>query len=326
MTINQIRKPNSYMLIQAAKELGIAIKLKDEEKLSLKLSYQGKTHTVTKKSLGINTTEAIRLSHDKYQTTSLLKKNGMKIPQEVLIHTQADLDVTIIPPFPVVVKPLSGQKGADVFMGIKDQEQLKTLVKNLVEEYDGILIQELIQGINYRFTLLGDKIVGISQRLPQEITGDGVRTVKQLIQDHNQKTQHTNKSRDLHMQNPIKLKDTTVWHIKNQGYELSQVLPKGEQMTPTPVANFQTGGWVKTISISEIHQSILKQILKVHKLVGLTISGIDVIIGDHTKPAQDNVTYIEINSDPSLRLHDRPNQGSSQKTNQALLKYIFDLT
>lgn len=325
MTADDITKPNSYMLIQAAKKLGIGVQLIDKEKFKLELSYQGKTHFVTRYSFGINSTESINFTHDKYQTTQLLNQHGIHAPQEILIHSPEDLDPTKLPSFPLVIKPRDGQKGAGVYVGIKNLDSLRQLTQLLFQTHQSLIIQNQALGTDYRFTVLQERIIGISARHPQAIKGDGYRIIQDLITHHNHTIRYLNKTRDYHLQNGIRQNDALLWHIQNQGKSPDTVLENDAVFIPLPIANFQTGGWVETLDLSYFHQRILDQIIKITQLTGLTIAGIDVIISNPQNPPEKNLTFIEINSDPSLRLHDRPNKGENQHTYTQLLKHIFDI-
>lgn len=325
MSPDQINKPNSYMLIQAAKKLGIKVDLVDRENLRLKLSYGGKSHELTKKSLGINNSSSLALTRNKHKTSEILRNHHIQVPEEIVISSIQELNVSSLPPFPLVVKPLDGQKGAGVYIGIASFDQLAKLCDILCNQGQAVLIQSQAFGADYRVTILDAKIIGLSKRHPQVIVGDGENTIKQLIENQNYTIRLLNKTRDYHLQNSIAISDTLLWHLENQGKSLNSILNRDEIITPLPIANFQTGGWVETIDPQLLHPQTHAQLLEIASILKLKISGLDVLIKDIASPPQQNLTFIEINSDPSLRIHDRPNKGQSQNTNETLLRYIFSI-
>ena len=54
-------------------------------------------------------------------------------------------------------------------------------------EHDtSILIEEFISGKEFRFFVIGDEVVGILHRVPANVTGDGTKTVSELVELKNQ--------------------------------------------------------------------------------------------------------------------------------------------
>ena len=47
-------------------------------------------------------------------------------------------------------------------------------------------VEDIISGKEYRFLVIGDKVVGILHRAPENATGDGERSIRELIEIKNQ--------------------------------------------------------------------------------------------------------------------------------------------
>ena len=342
MDLDRIENTNSRILVETASRLGIKVTLLNKQKLKLKLTKGGKTHVVTKKSFGLNPSRAIELTRDKGSTTQLLKENGIPTPRSVSLARLSELNLKTLPPFPLVVKPSQGQKGHDVYVGIKDEETLSDVLQTLSKTADGVIIQEYIRGDDLRFFVLNGKVIGASRRHPPEVTGNGKSSIKELIHAHNQKLLEKRKVSRLarpklyakegrRMQNRILNWPRVAWHLKNQGLSLKSVLPKGKTIKLYPIANFQAGGTVQTLPLTKIHPSIIKLAEKAARATGLIVCGIDMIVADihHselTRPGPvsgKNAVVLEVNSDPSLRINEWPNRGQPQPVCQVLIQYIF---
>ena len=51
--------------------------------------------------------------------------------------------------------------------------------------YDAVLIQPIVEGIEYRVFLLDDDVLYCARKYPPSVTGDGVHTVRELLAAHN---------------------------------------------------------------------------------------------------------------------------------------------
>src|SRR3990167_8001502 len=102
---------NSLVLLQAAKVLGITAQILNSSQGKIKLTKGQKSHIVHKRGFNLNSHQAIILTRSKIKTLVLLRHHSLPAPRSSR-H------------FPLVVKPVSGQKGQDVYLNIKNQPQL----------------------------------------------------------------------------------------------------------------------------------------------------------------------------------------------------------
>jgi D-alanine-D-alanine ligase-like ATP-grasp enzyme len=344
MNLQDIPNTNSQILIETARKMGIKVELLDQEKVKLRLTKNNKTHIVTKKSFGINPSKAIKLTRNKNAVAKLLNKHNIPTPYQIEIHSLKELKTKRLPPFPIVLKPAEGQKAHDVYVSIKDEKKLYETAKlafrniqaNKLKSYNlkpSIIIQEYIQGSDLRFFVLNGKVIAAARRHPPKLIGDGKHTIKELIHFHNQRLLKEREKIGRRMQNRILNWPRVIWHLENQGLSLQTILPKEKTITPYPIANFQAGGTAETIPIKKVPSSITQLAEKIATLTKLKVCGIDMII----TPSDPNIDcscenckctdclayFIEINSDPSLRLHEWPNRGTPQPVTASLLNYFF---
>lgn len=337
--LEQLKQPitntNILILLQSAEKLGIKYQVLDWEKHKIKLTKNNKSHIITSKSLGINSSQAIAFTKDKSKVVHALKKACLPVLPQIVIKNLKDYQSKI--PFPQVIKPLFGQKGKHVYLNIKTQKQAEKLIKKLLKEVGPCLIEPYFKAKDYRFMLLNNQVIGLSQRKPPVITADGKHNLKQLIEIENQKRFDYNKKVGQRMLNRMLIWSRIKWYINQQGLKFTDIPSKNKEITVYPIPNFSTGGTVQTIpftqhhfvnkngaGLNKIHPDYLNLAVKTSKLIGLTIIGIDMLIKDIRKPSSEkNCTIIEVNSDPGLRLHHWPNVGETQKVTEKILKYIF---
>ena len=299
-----ITNTNPRILLQAAKTLRITPQILDKVKYKIKLTKGKKSHIVHKHGFNLNSHQSIVLTRNKAKTLALLAYHHLPIPSPSSTK------------FPLVVKPVSGQKGRHVYLNIRNQSQLQSALTRISNP---TLIQQFIPGHDLRFFVLANKVIGITHRRPPQITGNGHSTVKQLIDAENLRRVALTKANGKRMLNRLRNWPRIKWYL-----DLQTVLPKNKTIQVYPLSNFSTGGSAHTLPKNQVHPSLIRLAQKAVKLTGLTIAGVDMLVKDWHKPASNKNAYIlEINSDPSLRLHEWPNTGKPQPVTAKLLQYIF---
>ncbi len=330
--LKKITNTNIKILIQAAQDLGIQTRLISLD--PVKIEYKDKKNKATKTFiLGhdlrklTKDKQAKAISRDKLQTLKTLKQANLPVPEFFLVKTIKEYEKLIQKlPFPQVIKPLTSEKGKNVFLNIKDLGQGISAVKQIIKDYpEGCLVQTYLKAGDFRFLVLAGRVIGIVQRFAPIITADGKHTIQALIDIENEKRHQINKNLGKRMLNRMRKWERISWYLKKQHLRLDSIPEKGKKITLYPLPNFSTGGWVKAIDTNEVNKDLIDKAIKATKEIGLTIAGVDMLIKDISKPAENNnANIIEINSDPGLRLHDWPNQGRQQQTAEKVLQYIFN--
>lgn len=332
VNLEKVTNTNILILLQTAKKLGISYQILDWEKYKIKFTKGKISHIITSKTLGINPSKAIEFTKDKSKVVQALKKAGLPVLPQIIIKTLKDYQAHFPTPglkprgwkFPQVIKPVYGQKGKNIYLNIKTEVQAKKIIKRLLKEVGPCIVEPYFKAQDYRFMLLNNQVIGLSQRKPPIITADGKHNLKQLIEIENQKRLSFNQKIGRRMLNRMLIWPRIKWYLNHQGLKLTDILSKNKKIIVYPIPNFSTGGAVETIPFDKIHPSYLKLAIKTSQIIGLTIIGIDMLIKDIKKKASNkNCAIIEVNSDPGLRLHDWPNIGKSQNVAEKILKYIF---
>lgn len=325
VNLKKIENTNILILLQAAQKLGINYQILDYQKYKIRLLKNNKTHIITNKSLGINPSQPIAISHDKNKVYKILKKNNLPVLPQVIIKNLADYQKKAhLIPFPQVIKPVFGQKGQHVYLNIKDQSQAEKTIKQFSNQVESWIVEPFLKAKDLRLMVLNNKVIGLCQRRPPVITANGKDNIRQLIEQENQKRLDYNQKVGRRMLNRMLIWSRIKWYLNQQNLKLTDVPKKNKKIIVYPIPNYSTGGTVKAIALNKIHPSYLKLAVKASRAVGLTIAGIDMLAKNiNKKAACKNCAFIEVNSDPGLRLHDWPNFGKPQMVTEKILKYIF---
>lgn len=321
-----ITNTNTLIFLTALDRLKVRYRILEEETGKIQLFFNHHSHIVTKHSFGLNSRSSLVNSKSKIITRQLLKNAGLPILNQWTVKSiSAYQNLTNKLPYPQVIKPISGQKGRHVYLNIKDKNQAQSALKLLLKDFpDGAIIEPYFPATDYRFFVLAGQVIGSTKRLPPQITGDGQQTIKQLIDQENQGRLELSQTTGRRLLNRLHVWPRISWYLHQQGYTLDNILPKRKTITLYPLPNFSTGGSSHTLPLTQFHPSLLKTAAKAAQSLDLTVAGVDLLIKNHAQDTQaGNCVITDVNSDPSLRLHDWPNTGQSQHVAEKLIRYLI---
>ena len=194
--------------------------------------------------------------------------------------------------YPLVLKPTNGYMGKGVFSNVPDETSLRELLVHVRREleFPDVMIEERIMGDDFRIFVLGDDVVAALQRVPANVTGNGRDSVRKLIRSKNmERRKNPNLIGKL-----IKVDREVLSNIKRAGYNLNDVLGKGERLFLRGKCNVSTGG--DSIDVTDDLPKHVKDTATraIKAIPGLSHAGVDVLF-DAGQPESKGVV-IEINS------------------------------
>ncbi|HEU4777216.1 MAG TPA: cyanophycin synthetase, partial [Telluria sp.] len=136
----------------------------------------------------IDSTGAIAeaIAQDKELTKKLLHAAGVPVPMGRVVADPDDAWATALEiGLPVVIKPKDGNQGKGVTVNVTTREQLDAGYAAASEFRDDILVERYLPGNDFRLLVVGDKLVAAARRDPPQVIGDGVKTVRQLVDQVN---------------------------------------------------------------------------------------------------------------------------------------------
>ena len=84
---------------------------------------------------------------------------------------------------PVVVKPYDGNHARGVFTNLTSQDEIEKAFVNALRQGSGVMVERYIDGDEHRLLVVGRKVVAASKGESAWVTGDGRRTVRELINE-----------------------------------------------------------------------------------------------------------------------------------------------
>ena len=177
-------------------------------------------------------------------------------------------------------KPLLGSRGD--FAQVIGEGLLAGYLDQVSQYYDSILIQPIATGNEYRIFLLDDEVVYSARKYPPFVSGDGARSIGELLIAHNEAL----RARGLSLVSA------------SPDASLGIVLPKGERWEIPGRMNLSAGGtMVLEAPPSEAALVLARQAARA---LGLRVAAVDMFTDIGGDP--DAMRVIELNSNPSIRL------------------------
>jgi GNAT-family acetyltransferase (TIGR03103 family) len=303
-------KLNPYARIVAdeAMRRGIRVEIVDADWGELRLSNGART-VVTRESLS-ELTSAVAMSRcdDKRVTRRVLARAGLRVPRgrQATGDTQ---DLGFLAEMgQVVVKPARGEQGAGVTVGVRDEEGLMEAVTLALGHCPDVLIEEVCQGEDLRVLVIDHEVVAAAVRKPAAITGDGVHTVAELIEQHSRRRQTATGG-----ESRIPLDDVTLNVVRDASRTLDDVLPEGKILPVRRTANLHTGGTLHDVT-GELHPDLVAACVEASRALAIPVTGLDLLVPSPRRP--DHV-FIEANERPGLANHE------PQPTAERFLDLLF---
>ncbi len=252
------------------------------------------------------------IQKDKWSTNMMIEKLGLPIPKWEVIDNKSEIE-KIWSKYnkPVVVKPTGLTGGNGVSVNINSIEECKKayeFAKEKVKKHEGkdwqhkIMIQEQVQGEDYRLLVIDGKLEIVTKRIPAFIIGDGKKNIKQLIEETNKdpKRDITNPSHTL---KPINIDEPLLDYLKEQKLSLESVPNKEQKIQVRKVASMSQGGITEDFTDSvgaEIKYIVESIATSIHAFT----LGVDILCKDISKPLTiDNGAILEVNIMPEAYLN-----------------------
>jgi len=227
--------------------------------------------------------------------------------------------------FPIVIKPTDGSRGRNVYIGIKNLEDAKKVVTSLEGKAKKLILEEMLVGDEYRVTCVDYKVVAVSMRKPAFVTGDGVKTIQELIEEKNNLV---NRQRILNgkilAKIEIKIDDFLMTCLNEQNLTLNSIPKDKIEVYLRKNSNISTGGDGYNIDLENVHPKNIQLFEKITKICDLNVSGIDIMCEDLSIPIinQKNAGVVEINDSPGIGLPQFPINGKPVNVAEKIVEMI----
>jgi len=316
--------PTTQSLIDEARRRGIPVMRLGEGSL-VQLGH-GKYQQRIRASISGQTSQiAVDTAGNKDFTKQLLHDNGIPVPRGVVVRHEEDaVREARRLRYPLVTKPLDGNHGRGVTIGIKDEEQLRfgfAEAQREARNARSVIVEQYFEGNDHRVLVIGGKLVAVAERVPAHVVGDGVHTITQLIAETNKDPRRGEGHENVMTR--IKVDAHVTEYLARSGLTVESVPGAGEVVYLRATANLSTGG-TAVDRTNEIHFDNAEIARRAAKIIGLDIAGIDFIAPDISKSVRETGGgIIEVNAAPGFRMHIDPSEGAPRDVARPVIDMLF---
>ena len=314
---------STQILMKEAIKRGIKIDVLDRAENFISLKKENRIEYVrqaTKTSM--DTYISVLIMENKSVTKKVLRDHNIKVPDGIEINSieEGISAASIYENKPIVIKPKSTNfgTGISIFSDGTDKESIIEALKIAFKHDNTVLLEEFIKGKEYRFLVIDDKVVGILHRVPANVKGDGIKSIRELTEIKNQDS-----LRGYHYVTPlekIKLDENAELFLKIQNKTFDYIPAKDEIVYLRENSNISTGG--DSIDYTDEIPDKFKNIaIDCAKAVNAKICGVDMMLEDFS---DQNKPYgiIELNFNPAIHIHCYPYKGTERKIGEEVLKLL----
>ena len=330
------RKPDftpvtySYFLREAEK-LGISANILQNNVLQLRKN--GSVHNVWASYTDFDGQATLNLAGDKVICYEMLMKAGLPVPNHIVLKSgdfMGALRFKNQVGGPVVIKPArftGDSRGVTVrpegWYGIWYAVNSASMFGN------EILVEQFIEGSNYRLLFCKGKFLSACLRKQAHVTGDGRSRILDLIEKanvgrRNQGDYVPYDRRTRPIRYKIEISGSLKEWVKKQGYSLDSILEPNQVVQLQNICHWLKGG--EYIDVTDgISEELVVAGRKAVEVTGIKLGGVDVIARDIGKLAAGNYVINEVNTSPGLLVHyEVQNQEQMRPVAEEIMRIMFE--
>jgi len=315
--------PTTKALVDEAARRDIPVMRLDEKSL-IQLGHGKYQQKIRASITGRTGLVAADTASDKNLTKKLLDEAGVPVPRGVVVRDEEEaVREAKRLRYPLVVKPLDGNHGRGVTIGVTGEDQLRFGFREAQGQSKGgsVIVEQFYPGNDHRILVVGGKMVAVAERIPAQVVGDGVSTIRQLVEEVNCDPRRGEGHENVMTR--IKIDALVEEYIARTGLTPDSI-PEAEQVVQLrATANLSTGG-TAVDRTNEIHPDNAEIARRAALIVGLDVAGVDFVCPDIARSVRETGGgVIEVNAAPGLRMHIEPSEGPPRDVARPIIEMLF---
>ena len=218
--------------------------------------------------------------------------------------------------YPCFLKPNDGAKGRGVHKCFQEKDVHSALEEYEQDGLDVLLVEECIDLPMYRVDVCDDRIVCGYLRKPLSVTGDGKKTIQELLLQKREHFKQAGRPAVIQPDDPRIAK-----RLKRLELDFDSVPAAHEELALHDFSNLPSGGNVEDCT-ENIHPHWESFCIKLAKDMGLRLCGIDILCEDLKNPDAE-YRILEINSAPALENYAALGEKQNRRV-QELYRKLFN--
>ncbi|WP_446011801.1 cyanophycin synthetase [Candidatus Electrothrix sp.] len=313
--------PTTWSIVEEAKSRGIPY-IRLNKNSYIQLGYGAHQKRIQASITSQTSAIAVETADEKTSVKEQLKNSGIPVPNGRMVATEEEaLAVFNEIGAAVVVKPDVGNHGNGSTVNITDQDQLTKAFQAAKDYCPDVIVEEYVHGFDFRLLVIDGKLVAAAKREPAHVVGDGISSIKELIQQTNADSRRGFGHEKVLTQ--IEIDDMTERLLSLKGLSPSSSPGKGEKIYLKTTANLSQGGTATDVT-DEVSPDIRLMAERTARIIGLDCVGVDALARDISLSLdQSGVKVVEVNAAPGFRMHLDPTNGKARAVAKPLVDMLF---
>jgi cyanophycin synthetase len=285
----------------AASQLGVPFRELDDR--SFEVGAEGSPIRIRHHVTPIEEEATLDLALDKARTHQLLAGAGVALPRQIPFELGdlAAATAAVSAGGSWVVKPAGTSSGQGATTGVVNEDELIRAAVRASRSGAELLLERRTAGEEYRILLLDGKPLGAVRRHAPTLTGDGRRTITELVYEENRRRLRARGRAGLRI---ITIDLDALLALGHQGLG-PRLVPAASEEVVVKGSRSQGGAAdAETVPISALAEELVAEAALAACEVGLRLAGVDLVTPDPGRSLADaGGTVIEVNGTPGLHYH-----------------------
>jgi D-alanine-D-alanine ligase-like ATP-grasp enzyme len=265
----------------------------------------------------------LELAGDKVLSQQLLAEAGLPVPRFVRLLRSDQVDpVRLLADLggQVVCKPARGHGGKAVATALTQPDDLIRAIKAARRVSHDVLVEEHVQGENFRLLYVGGKLVDVIHRRRPSLVGDGRSSLRRLMELENVSRVRANQFVAMSL---LRMDETVRRHLGIQGFGPKTVLAAGQRVILSDAVNRNAAA--DNFSLEPPSASAFHDLgAQIRRLLPIDLLGVDVISEDIADPRAAFVIN-EVNTTPAPHHHVLiANPDQAKPIGEIICQFILD--
>jgi cyanophycin synthetase len=313
--------PSTASLVRAAEDRGIPWMRLNEQSL-VQLGHGKYQQRIQATVTGRTPHIAVELASDKEETNKILSSLGLPVPRQELASTEdGAVRAARRIGYPVVTKPYNGNHGRGISIRLTTDEEVRVGFAVAREHSRSVIVETFVEGDDHRLLVVNGELVAATRRTPGHVVGDGVHTVKELVEVVNKDPRRGVGHEKVLTR--LVLDGQAEMMLDRQGFTAESVPPEGQIVPLRSTANLSTGGTATDVT-DVIHPDNRDMATRAIRAIGLDVGGVDFLSPDITESYRTvGGAICEVNAAPGFRMHVSPSEGTPRDAAGPVLDMLF---
>jgi cyanophycin synthetase len=314
--------PSTASIVEAARGRGIPVRRLIDDGNLVQLGHGKLQRRIWASETDQTGAVGEAIAQDKNLTKSLLAACGVPVPEgRVVQNADEAWTVAQVLGLPVVVKPKNGNQGRGVSVDLQTEEAVRAAYAAAVRESDTVMVERHVRGDDFRFLVVGERVIAVARRQPPIVVGDGRSSIAQLVEIANRDPRRGEDHSTV--LSKLRLDAIGLKVLQEQRLTPETIPALGQAVVLRRNANLSTGGSATDVT-DEVAPEVAARVVDAVRLVGLDVAGVDVVAPRVDQPLDmTGGVIVEVNAAPGLRMHLSPSFGKPRAVGAAITSSLF---